>query len=93
MGRMTQEDRDYFGFEGKLNIRVGIERGQSVFSETPQPADNISVFSTFEEAKVAAILSYREYKNKMLMELEENEKVLQSLTEDGVFGYNPDGGW
>jgi hypothetical protein len=93
MGRMTQSDREYFGFEGELNIRFGIEYDHIVFSETPQPADNIAIFSTFEEAKAAAILSYGEYKNKMLIELEENEKILLTLTEDNVFGYNPDGGW
>lgn len=93
MGRLTQADREYFGFEGELNIRYGIERGRIAFYETAQPADNIAVFSTFEDAKTAAILSYGEYRNKMLMELQKNEKVLQSLTEDDVFGYNPDGGW
>lgn len=93
MGRMTQADREYFGYNGETNLRFGIEYGRINFYETPQPADNVSIFSTFEEAKKAAVTSYKEYKNKTLIELEENEKVLLSLTEDNVFGYNPDGGW
>lgn len=93
MGRMTQADREYFGFAGKTNLRFGIEYGRIHFYETPQPADNVSVFSTFEEAKVAAILSFENYKNAKIVELEESEKNLRALTENNVFGYNPDGGW
>lgn len=93
MGRMKQADREYFGFSGDLNLRFGIEYGRIAFYETPQPADGVSVFATFEEAQQAAIVAYRAYKKKTLQELEENEKLLLSLTEDNVFGYNPDGGW
>lgn len=93
MGRLTQEDRNYFGFYGQTYIRVDIENGKTVFYETAQPADNITVFSTFEEAKAAAIDSYVKYKNKQLAKFEKNEKALQAVTEDDVFGYNPDGGW
>jgi hypothetical protein len=93
MGRLTQADREYFGYNGETNLRFGIEYGRIHFYETPQPADNVSVFATFEEAKQAAIISYQEYKHKTLVELEENAKVLVALTEDNVFGYNPDGGW
>lgn len=93
MGRMTQADREYFGFEGELNIRFGNEYGKIVFSETPQPADNVSIFSSFEDAKTAATLAYEQYKNKKMTELEENGKILLVTNEDNVFGYNPDGGW
>jgi hypothetical protein len=70
-----------------------IEDGRVFFFETAQPADNITVFPTFEEAKTVAILGCQEYKNKKLAELEKNEKAISALTEDDVFGYNPDGGW
>lgn len=93
MGRLTQADRDWFGVKGDLNIRFDIERGRGVFYETAQPADSITVFPTFEEAKAAAVLAYRQNKNKQLAKLEKNEKVLLAVTEDEVFGYNPDGGW
>ena len=93
MGRMKQADREYFGFNGELNLLFGIEYGRIAFYETPQPADSVSIFSTFEEAKKAAILFYEEYKKKTMHELEENEKTLLALTEDNIFGYNPDGGW
>jgi hypothetical protein len=93
MGRLTQDDRDYFGFYGELNIRFDIEREQYVFYETSQPADGISIFATFDEVKEAAIASYAEYKRKALRKIEKAEQRLLSATEDKVYGYNPDGGW
>jgi hypothetical protein len=93
MGRLTQADRNYFGYQGEVNLRFGIEYGRIAFYETPQPADNVSVFTTFEEAKAAAVIFYQEYKKQIIENLEENEQKLFEVTEDAILGYNPDGGW
>lgn len=93
MPRMSQEDREYFGYKGELNIRFGIQHGEIAFYETPEHVDNVKVFATFEEAKNAAIPALAEYQKDIIALFEVNARKVSEANENEVFGYNPDGGW